>query len=134
MYNSTKERRKEYDLKAKTYIENSLPSIFILPEELGYLDYAVHTHIVKLLSRGKFKSRFKFWRYCMNRYFMKGKPFYVLIAFYLYMFGLILIELDIGLNFFVAKILGWTCFITALYVMYGFIMDIIRQRESNRIK
>jgi hypothetical protein len=67
-YNSTKEKRAEYDKKADVYIKNSIPTIFIYPHELGFLEYAFHFKMVKLLQMEKFNFKKSLFRYRMNRF------------------------------------------------------------------
>lgn len=79
MYNSTKAIRSEYDKKAKVYIKNNLPTIFLYPHELGFLDYAFHTKMLKLLRTKKFRNRYIMLRYKLSRYLVEGKG-YLFIA------------------------------------------------------
>ena len=72
LYNKNKEERKRYDDKVDVYIKNGIPTIFLYPEELGYLDYAFHTKIIKLLKLKKFKLRWQLWRYRRNRFWFES--------------------------------------------------------------
>ncbi len=75
MYNSTKTVRSEYDKKAKVYILNSIPTIFLYPHELGFLDYAFHTKMLKLLRTEKFKNNHVLFKYKLSRYMANGKGY-----------------------------------------------------------
>ena len=75
MYNSTKVIRSEYDKKAKVYIKNNLPTIFLYPHELGFLDYAFHTKMLKLLRTKKFRNKYIMFRYKLSRYLVEGKGY-----------------------------------------------------------
>lgn len=70
-YNSTKERRAEYDKKVQVYLKNGIPTVFIYPHELGFLDYAFHNKIIKVLKIEKFNLKKQLLRYRIKRYFQK---------------------------------------------------------------
>ena len=65
MYNSSKEVRREYDQKAKIYISNHIPTIFLYPHELGFLEYAFHKKMLKVLKAFNFRKELK--RYKIDR-------------------------------------------------------------------
>ena len=65
MYNSTKEVRIQYDKKAQVYISNGIPTIFLYPHELGFLEYAFHKKILKVLKVFNFKK--ELYQYKKNR-------------------------------------------------------------------
>ncbi|PRX54396.1 hypothetical protein [Flagellimonas meridianipacifica] len=103
LYNSTKEKRKEYDKKTNVYFLNNMPTVLIFPHELGFLDYAFHTKIIKLFKLKKFQDRkLKLYRYLFFRYLNKGKWQYFFItifwAYLFYVFGWELVKLDESLN------------------------------------
>lgn len=87
-YNKDKVSRNNYDLKTQVLIKNHIPTIIIYPHELGFLDYAFHTKIIKLLKMPKFKN----WKYTFiyksNRYLNDGKPYYLLLAIFSLFVGL----------------------------------------------
>lgn len=86
LYNSTKGIRSAYDEKAKVYIKNHMPTIFLYPHELGFLDYAFHTKMLKVLREKKFKNNLKTYRYKIVRYREKGRAnliFGVMLWWYL---------------------------------------------------
>jgi hypothetical protein len=85
-YNKNKHVREEYDEKARVYIKNSLPTVILYPHELGFLDYAIHNKILKVLRVPKFNSKSKLFRYKLNRYFMKGKPYFLFLSFFTLLF------------------------------------------------
>ena len=89
MYNSSKEKRQEYDLKAEIYIKNNLPSVFLYPHELGFLDYAFHSKTIKVLKLKKFYSRRRLFTYRLNRFMNKIGPSTLLLIFicFFYFFG-----------------------------------------------
>lgn len=70
-YNASKERRAEYDKKVQVYLKNSIPTVFIYPHELGFLDYAFHSKIIKVLQIKKFNLKKQLLRYRIKRYFQK---------------------------------------------------------------
>jgi hypothetical protein len=67
-YNATKLKRAEYDKKVDVYIKNNIPTIFIYPHELGFLEYAFHIKMVKLLKLEKFNFSKKLFKYRLNRF------------------------------------------------------------------
>ena len=85
-YNKNKFAREEYDEKARVYIKNNLPTVILYPHELGFLDYAIHNKILKVLRVEKFKSNSKIFRYKLNRYLMKGKPYFLFLSFFVLLF------------------------------------------------
>lgn len=98
MYNSTKTVRNEYDKKAKVYIKNSIPTIFLYPHELGFLDYAFHTKMLKLLRKEKFKDNHIMFRYKLSRYLTDGKGYlFLLFLFSLYL-ALVFMFKNIGIT------------------------------------
>lgn len=70
-YNASKERRAEYDKKVQIYLKNGIPTVFLYPHELGFLDYAFHTKIIKVLQIKKFNLEKQLLRYRVKRYFQK---------------------------------------------------------------
>ncbi|MCA0152094.1 hypothetical protein [Winogradskyella vincentii] len=88
LYNATRKIRAEYDLKTKVYIENNLPTIIIYPHELGYLDFAFHFKLLKLLRIKKFHSTSKILRYKFNRYLTIGKSYVFFIAIACFIIGI----------------------------------------------
>jgi hypothetical protein len=89
-YNASKLKRNEYDQKAEVYIRNNIPTVFIYPHELGFLDYAFHSKMVKLLKIKKFNLRKSLFKYRMDRYFENGNSgsFSVLIVSSVFAYGL----------------------------------------------
>lgn len=75
MYNSNKTVREEYNKKAKVYINNNIPTVFLYPHELGFLDYAFHTKILRVLRVHKFKNNFTTFKYKLSRYLALGKSY-----------------------------------------------------------
>ncbi len=70
-YNASKERRMEYDKKVQVYIKNDIPTVFIYPHELGFLEYAFHNKIIKVLKIKKFNLEKQLLQYRIKRYFQK---------------------------------------------------------------
>ena len=66
--------------KVIVYIKNDLPTIFLYPHELGFLDYAFHNKILKLLKIPKFKNRKTSFKYKSIRYLSKGKGYLFFIS------------------------------------------------------
>lgn len=126
LYNSTKSIRTEYDKKVKVYLKNGIPSIFLYPHELGFLDYAFHSKMLKLLRIEKFKSRKNLFRYKMNRYLKNGKGylfFSIVFWFYLfYVFARYENGLENGLN----ALLTIICLVTLVYNTYKFIRNFLK--------
>lgn len=126
LYNSTKSIRTEYDKKVKVYLKNRIPSIFLYPHELGFLDYAFHSKMLKLLRIEKFKSRKNLFRYKMNRYLKNGKGylfFSIVFWFYLfYVFARYENGLENGLN----ALLTIICLVTLVYNTYKFIRNFLK--------
>lgn len=86
MYNTTKKIRDNYDEKVKIYIKNGLPTIFLYPHELGFLDYAFHTKMLHLLRMEKFKSSSTLFNYKFTRYLALGKGYlFFSFLFWVYM-------------------------------------------------
>lgn len=90
-YNKSKEDRERCDSKAKEYIYNNLPTIFLYPHELGFLEYAFHTKLIKVLKIEKFKLRKQRWRYLMQRYWHNTRRGY-LGTFLISSYGLFVIS------------------------------------------
>ena len=86
LYNSTKEIRNEYDEKAKVYFRNNMATVIIYPHELGFLDYAFHTKMLRVLRMPKFNNNFRLLKYKISRYIAKGKGY----LFFLSIFFLVL--------------------------------------------
>lgn len=82
MYNSTKAIRSQYELKTQVYIKNSIPTIFLYPHELGYLDYAFHTKMLKLLRTKKFRNKNIIFKYKLSRYLAEGKGYLFLASLF----------------------------------------------------
>jgi hypothetical protein len=126
LYNSTKEKRLEYDKKTNVYFSNGMPTILIFPHELGFLDYAFHTKMLKLFALKKFRDRkSKLYRYMIFRYFSKGKWKYlfssIFWAYFFYVFGWELVKLDESLNaIFILLSIVLMCY----YLIY-FLQDLI---------
>lgn len=72
LYNSTKERRQEYEEKKRVYFKNRMPSIFLYPHELGIIDYAFHTKMIRLLRHKSIGNRKHLIRYKLNRLWRYG--------------------------------------------------------------
>ncbi|NRB58323.1 MAG: hypothetical protein HRU50_00110 [Winogradskyella sp.] len=121
MYNANKAKRAEYDFKTKIYIENNLPTLIIYPHELGYLEYAFHHKLLKLLRIPKYYNRYKIIRYKLSRYFTLGKPYYIIFA---------LVSLYLGAQALVASQhhydIFYSIYLIASALIIGFIGDTIR--------
>lgn len=72
-YNKSKADRERYDNIVKEYIYNNIPTIFIYPHELGFLEYAFHTKLIKILRLEKFKLRKQLLRYTFQRFWHKSR-------------------------------------------------------------
>ena len=80
MYNSSKKKRQEYEQKTEVYFKNKIPTVILYPHELGYLDYAFHTKMLKLLRHPKFRNNWNIFRYKLNRYFNNGKGYFFFLS------------------------------------------------------
>ncbi|WP_405199224.1 hypothetical protein [Christiangramia sp. LLG6405-1] len=88
LYNATRNIRQEYDKKAEIYLKNSIPTIFLYPHKLGFLDYAFHIKMLRLMEIKKFKSNFKIFHYKTVRwwYYGRGYLFFItLVSGYLFL-------------------------------------------------
>ncbi|QLG46065.1 hypothetical protein [Costertonia aggregata] len=126
LYNSTKEKRFEYDEKTKVYFRNGLPTIIIYPHELGILDYAFHTKMIQLFNVEKFRNRRnKYYKYLFFRYFHKGEWITlfatVFWAYLSFVFGWELVQIDEGLN----AIFFLISFVLTIYNLVTFSTDLI---------
>tara|TARA_B100000795_G_C22744518_1_gene416761 strand:- start:272 stop:871 length:600 start_codon:yes stop_codon:yes gene_type:complete len=81
-YNKSKKVREDYDEKARVYIKNSLPTVILYPHELGFLDYALHNKIIKVLRVPKFKNNIILFRYRLNRYASYGKWYFFPLSYF----------------------------------------------------
>lgn len=98
MYNSTKVIREDYDKKTKVYIKNNLPTVFIYPHELGFLDYSFNNKVLKVLRLKKFKKRSYLIKYKLNRFYKKGNLKTLLnTLFFLYLM-VVFYTIDTGLT------------------------------------
>lgn len=75
MYNSTKLKRAEYQKKVDIYIKNHIPTVFIYPHELGFLDYAFHTKFLRVLRLKKFENKWRTFKYKAVRYWAYGSSY-----------------------------------------------------------
>ena len=77
-YSASEEKRAECDKKAELFIKNNIPAVFLYPQELEHLEYALHFKILEVLERQKFNLRKSLFRYRLNRFqqnFMNSKSF-----------------------------------------------------------
>jgi hypothetical protein len=126
-YNSTKERRAEYDKKAVIYIRNNKPTVFLYPHELGILDYAFHIKLLKVLSIKKFALEKQLFRYKLKRYFNKEGYTHIMLVIIPTVISIGIIKLNTGFHIdfkifiillcFISFIIGWI-FITISVIKY----------------
>ena len=76
-YNKNKKAREDYDEKARVYIKNNMPTVILYPHELGFLDYALHSKILKVSRVTKFKGKTNLFRYKYNRYLSVAKVYLI---------------------------------------------------------
>lgn len=125
MYNSTKQIRDNYDEKVKVYIKNGLPSIFLYPHELGFLDYAFHTKMLHLLRLNKFKNKMILFRYKFTRYFKLGKGYLFFSSiFWIYIFVVFLLK-ESGFNEGMEALMIIVSLIISLYFSFRFLINLI---------
>lgn len=124
-YNKSKKHRTDYDIKANVYFSNDMPSVFIYPHELGFLDYALHNKILKVLRLSKFKKnrKTKIFRYKLSRYLSIGKGYFLFIS-------LVLFILSVGFIFQVDEskfniILFTEGLIVSLFFMFLFFRNLV---------
>lgn len=129
-YNATKAKRAEYDKKAEVYIKNSVPTIFIYPHELGFLEYAFHYKMVKLLKLKKFNFKKSLLRYRFSRFkdnFFNSPNFGSFLSFFiLILFSKILWDFDTGLSERIEFGLLVGMFFGIMYSLYNLIVDVKR--------
>ena len=118
--------RHQYENKRKIYIQNGKPTIFLVPEDLGVLDFAIDSEIKRLFKYSKYRSPWKVIRYSLNRYFSKGKFFQLIMASYFYLMGVILGGFDLGVNSAFRLLLSWSSYLVAIYCFWVFIYDLIQ--------
>lgn len=92
LYNKSKEQRERYDFKTKVLIKNRKPTIFLKPEDLGIIDHVFHSNVKRLFGYEIYYSRWKFFRYSMNRYFLHGRLEYFFVFLCLYIISLVTFE------------------------------------------
>lgn len=123
MYNSTKTVRTEYDKKAKVYINNSIPTVFLYPHELGFLDYAFHTKILRVLRVHKFKNNFTTVRYKLTRYLVLGKPYLIFLSLLSAFLSLTFLIKDTGLTEDINTMLYGSFIGSFVYCMLSFLRN-----------
>lgn len=131
LYNATKRTREEYDRKAELYLKNGIPTIFLYPHELGFLDYAFHTKMLRLMRIPKFKSNLKTFLYKTVRwwYYGRGYLFFITLASG-YLFLLFLFK-DTGLTQDMNDYL-FALFFAITFVSFGnFLIDLYRHYIKN---
>lgn len=125
MYNSNKVIRENYDRKASVYIKNNKPTVFLYPHELGFLDYAFHSKILKVLRVPKFKNNFTIFKYKLTRYWALGKGYLFFSSiFWLYMTFVFLFE-ETGLNRGMNSLFSLTCIVVFSFFVLRFGRNII---------
>jgi len=133
LYNKSDRHKFEYDYKSKVYINNRKPTIFLYPEDLGILDYSLHSEIKRLFGYKIYHNKWSYFRYSANRYFIKGKPLYFLGALYFYVLGVIIGGFDLGINEGFRIILGYSSYVVALMFMWKFIRDFLHHIHLKEI-
>ncbi|WNH13868.1 hypothetical protein [Thalassobellus suaedae] len=109
-YNKSKINRSEYDLKTNVYINNSIPTVIIYPHELGYLDYAFHVKLLKLMRIPKFKNSLALFRYKVSRYLYNGKGYFFFLSLLSFIIGAaaLMQSTHNGGFFFIIYVLGFS--------------------------
>lgn len=131
-YNATKEKRAAYDKKAEVYIKNSIPTIFIYPHELGFLEYAFHYKMVKLLKLKKFDFKKSLLKYRFNRFkdnFLHSTDFGGFLSFFISALVIFLVfEVGTGTGISGKLEIGLLCAsaYAVLQSSYNFIVDVRR--------
>ena len=121
-YNKSKKAREDYDEKAKVYIKNNMPTVIIYPHELGFLDYALHSKILKVSRVTKFKGKTNLFRYKYNRYLSMSKVYLIPQSVFIFLLTyLIHKEFYVGYD----SIIG-TGYGLSLFCAYAFIEDFIQ--------
>lgn len=125
MYNSTKEIRANYDEKVRVYIKSNLPTVIIYPHELGFLDYAFNTKMLKVLRLEKFKSTTNLFKYKIKRYMYNGKSqyFFLSLLFFAISYGFFSLEKEEidGSDFIIMFSSGYL----SIYLIVHFIFNLI---------
>ena len=133
LYNKSDKHKFEYDYKSNLYIKNRKPTIFLYPEDLGILDYSFHSEIKRLFRYKIYHNKWFYLRYSLNRYFVKGKPLFLLGALYFYTLGVIFTGLDLSINEGFRNILGYSSYVVALVLLWKFIRDFLNHVHLSEI-
>jgi hypothetical protein len=122
-YNATKERRDEYDLKSKVYVENNIPTVFLYPHELGFLDYAFNKKITKVLKLSKFDLKWQLFKYRLNRFDKKTSNHFGTLLISLAIIFVVLSG-DLKLSGELEPFIFFVCIIVAVIYSYKVFKDI----------
>lgn len=125
LYNSTKTIRDNYDKKAEVYIKNNIPTVFLYPHELGFLDYAFNNKLLKVLRVKKFKKKSFLIKYKLNRFYSKGKLKLIFnVLFFLYLF-IVFSSVETGLTESMDALMSLLSLLTLLYFSWIFLINLI---------
>ena len=119
-YNKSKKAREDYDEKAKVYIKNNMPTVIIYPHELGFLDYALHNKILKVLRVPKFNSKANLFKYKCSRYRSRAKVYLIPQSILLFMLTCLIYK-----EFYFFDLIIWLGFSLSLLSAYSFMEDFI---------
>ena len=82
LWNNTKEDRERYKEKMRVYGRNNIPCIYIYPENLGIIEYAFHSRMLKELK--KHKMKLELFKYKFLRFFNQKKTTILWFLYFLY--------------------------------------------------
>ncbi len=127
-YNSNKERRDDYDFKAKLYFKNNIPTVILYPHELGIIDYKFHVKILKVFKNKKFNLSKQLFKYRMNRYVGHVADDNGSLKTFVFSAVIILgiINLKTGLEGEFLAVIFIVCFVLSVFSILEILMDIRR--------
>jgi hypothetical protein len=131
MYFSGDKYKEEYDIKSKTYIRNSLPTLIIYPNELGVFDFVFHTKLLKVIKLEKFRQSKILIRYKLNRYFKYGNPQLFLTSMFWFFLFYIFIKAKMEYVGISEILLGVTSFVLGAYYLASTFVNILAYMYYN---
>jgi hypothetical protein len=98
LYNSTKEKRAEYDKKVEVYIKNNIPTVFLYPHELGIIEYSFHVKLLRILKLKKFNFKKQLFMYRLKRFVEHNAKANILALIISFVLGIGIVRIDTGLK------------------------------------
>ena len=97
-----------------------MPTVIIYPHELGFLDYALHNKILKVLRVPKFNSKANLFKYKCSRYRSRAKVYLIPQSILLFMLTCLIIK-----EFYFFDLIIWLGLSLSLLSAYSFMEDFI---------